>query len=75
MLMWAYPREFKSADAAGQIQDSPYRFDRVGWWSPLLYLTRGYAVLDDPTLPIVGECQRSSTSQLTTAPSRSSAGI
>lgn len=54
-LLWAYPQEFKSADAAGQVTDSPYRFDRVGWWSPLLWLTQGYAVLDDPTMPIVGE--------------------
>ena len=55
VLMWAYPQEFKSADAAGQVTDSPHRFDRVGWWSPLLFLTQGYAVLDDPTMPIVGE--------------------
>jgi dipeptidyl aminopeptidase/acylaminoacyl peptidase len=55
MLVWAYPQEFKSADAAGQVTDSPYRFARVGWWSPLLLLTQGYAILDDPTLPIVGE--------------------
>ena len=55
MLMWAYPREFKSADAAGQVTDSPYRFDRVGWWSALLWLTQGYAVLDDPSMPIIGE--------------------
>ncbi len=55
MVMWAYPREFKSASAAGQIGDSPHRFDRVGWWSPLLWLTQGYAVLDGPTMPIVGE--------------------
>jgi dipeptidyl aminopeptidase/acylaminoacyl peptidase len=53
--MWAYPREYKSADAAGQVDDSPYRFDWVGWWSPLLWLTEGYAVLDGPTMPIVGE--------------------
>src|SRR5690625_7647461 len=26
VLVWAYPREFRSADAAGQIADSPYRF-------------------------------------------------
>jgi dipeptidyl aminopeptidase/acylaminoacyl peptidase len=57
VLIWAYPQEYKSADAAGQVRDSPYRFDRVGWWSPLLFLTRGYAVLDDPALPIVGEGQ------------------
>ncbi len=55
MVMWAYPREFKSADAAGQIDDSPYRFDRVGWWSPLLWLTQGYSVLDGPAMAIVGE--------------------
>ncbi len=55
MLMWAYPQEFKSADAAGQVQGSPYRFVRVGWWSPMLYLVHGYAVLDDPAMPIVGE--------------------
>jgi len=55
MMMWAYPREFKSADAAGQVDDSPYRFDWVGWWSPVLWLTQGYAALDGPTMPIIGE--------------------
>jgi len=55
VVMWAYPREFKSADAAGQVDDSPYRFDRIGWWSSLLWLTRGYAVLDGPSMPIIGE--------------------
>jgi len=55
MVMWAYPREFKSIAAAGQVADSPYRFNRVGWWSPLLWLTQGYAVLDGPTMPIIGE--------------------
>ena len=28
-LVWAYPEEFKNADFAGQVRDSPYRFDRV----------------------------------------------
>ncbi|MBI5867009.1 MAG: S9 family peptidase [candidate division Zixibacteria bacterium] len=55
MLMWAYPQEFKSADAAGQVTDSPYRFVRIGAHSPLLWLVYGYAVLDNPTMPIVGE--------------------
>ncbi|HSF39060.1 MAG TPA: alpha/beta fold hydrolase, partial [Thermoanaerobaculia bacterium] len=54
-VMWAYPQEFKSADAAGQVSDSPYRFDRVSWASPLVWLTQGYAVLDNPTMPIIGE--------------------
>ncbi|MEM7582332.1 MAG: prolyl oligopeptidase family serine peptidase [Acidobacteriota bacterium] len=55
MVMWAYPEEFKSADAASQVTDSPYRFDRISWFSSLLWLTQGYAVLDDPSMPIVGE--------------------
>ncbi|MEM9300676.1 MAG: prolyl oligopeptidase family serine peptidase [Pseudomonadota bacterium] len=54
-LLWAYPTEYKSADSAGQVTDSPYRFVRVGWWSPLMWLTQGYAVLDDPSMPIIGE--------------------
>jgi dipeptidyl aminopeptidase/acylaminoacyl peptidase len=55
MLIWAYPQEFKSADAAGQVTDSPHRFLRVTYWSPMLWLARGYGVLDDPAMPIVGE--------------------
>ena len=55
MVMWAYPDEFKSAAAAGQVTDSPHRFTRVGWWSPMLFLVHGYAVLDNPSMPIVGE--------------------
>ena len=54
-VMWAYPTEFKSRDDAGQVTDSPYRFTRVWWGSPMLYLTLGYGVLDDPTMPIIGE--------------------
>lgn len=55
MLMWAYPREFRSADAASQIADSPYRFDRLSGWSTVIWLALGYAVLDGPTMPIIGE--------------------
>lgn len=55
VLMWAYPQEFKSASAAGQVTDSPYRFIRVSPMSPLPWLLRGYAIVDDPSIPIVGE--------------------
>ncbi|MEN8207863.1 MAG: prolyl oligopeptidase family serine peptidase [Candidatus Fermentibacteria bacterium] len=55
MVMWAYPQDYRSASAAGQISGSPFRFDYVGWWSPLIWLTQGYAVLDDPAMPIIGE--------------------
>lgn len=55
VFMWAYPREFKSANAAGQVKDSPYEFIRIGWWSPIFWVTQGYAVLDDFGMPIIGE--------------------
>lgn len=55
VLMWAYPTEYKSADLAGQLTDSPYRFVRVSYWGALPMLTQGWAVLDDPSLPIIGE--------------------
>jgi dipeptidyl aminopeptidase/acylaminoacyl peptidase len=54
MVMWAYPQEFKSADAAGQVDTSPYEFNWIRYNSPLVWLTQGYAVLDDPKLPIIG---------------------
>jgi len=55
MLMWAYPLEFKSAAAASQVKGSPYRFTRISWGSPIYWVTRGYAVLDNADMPIVGE--------------------
>ncbi len=55
VIMWAYPDEFKSADFASQVTGSPYEFIRLYWGSPLYFLTQGYAVLDDPGMPVVGE--------------------
>jgi dipeptidyl aminopeptidase/acylaminoacyl peptidase len=55
VLMWAYPEEFKSAKAAAQVTGSPYRFTRPSWASPIFFLMRGYAVLDNPSIPIIGE--------------------
>lgn len=55
MLLWAYPREYKSADAASQVRGTPYQFTRISWGSPIYWVTRGYAVLDNADMPIVGE--------------------
>ncbi|XP_002992516.2 probable glutamyl endopeptidase, chloroplastic [Selaginella moellendorffii] len=54
-LVWAYPREFKSKENAGQMRRSPNEFAGIGSTSPLLWLARRFAVLDGPTIPIVGE--------------------
>ena len=55
VFVWAYPIEFKSADAAGQVTESPYRFPRISWGSPLYWLTQGWAIMENATMPIVGE--------------------
>jgi dipeptidyl aminopeptidase/acylaminoacyl peptidase len=54
-FVWAYPREFKSADAAGQVKGSPYAFTRLSWGGPIYWVMRGYAVFDNASMPIVGE--------------------
>ena len=53
-LMWAYPQEFKTASAASQTKGSPYKFNAVSYWGPAAFLSMGYAVLDNPSFPIVG---------------------
>ena len=55
MLMWAYPQEFTSASAASQVTGSPFRFNSISYWRPQALLSMGYAVLDNPSMPIVGE--------------------
>lgn len=55
MLMWAYPKEFKTTEAAGQITGSPYKFNRINIQGPQVMLARGYTVLDGLAMPIVGE--------------------
>ena len=55
MLMWAYPQEFTSANAASQVTSSPYRFNNVSYWAPQAMLAMGYGVLDRISVPIVGE--------------------
>ncbi|NRR33484.1 S9 family peptidase [Oxalobacteraceae bacterium] len=55
LLMWAYPQEFKSASAASQTTGSPYQFNAVSYWGPAAFLAMGYAVLDNPSFPIVGQ--------------------
>ena len=55
VLMWAYPREYKSAANAGQRTDSPFQYTSIHPHSPLFWTLRGYAVFDNFSMPIVGE--------------------
>ena len=54
-LIEAYPTEYKTKAAAGQISGSPYEFPFLYWGSPVPFATQGYAVLENATIPIVGE--------------------
>ncbi|WP_420154423.1 S9 family peptidase [Siphonobacter sp.] len=54
-FLWAYPAEFKSKDAAGQVSGSPYKFNAISFWGAAAFVTMGYAVLDNASIPIIGE--------------------
>src|SRR5437868_7157289 len=54
VIMWAYPREFGDPDSASQITGSANRFTIVSGYSHLFLLLSGYAIFDNPTMPIVG---------------------
>ncbi|MRG45391.1 prolyl oligopeptidase family serine peptidase [Chitinophaga sp. SYP-B3965] len=55
VVIWAYPREYKSAADAAQVRGSRYTFTRVGYGGPIFWVTQGYAILDNAEMPIVGE--------------------
>ena len=54
-FLWAYPAEFKSKDAASQVSGSPNQFNRISFWGAAAFVTMGYAILDNASIPIVGE--------------------
>jgi dipeptidyl aminopeptidase/acylaminoacyl peptidase len=54
LIMWAYPREFGDADSASQVTGSPNRFTTIGGYSHMFLLLSGYAIFDNPTMPIIG---------------------
>ncbi len=55
VLMYAYPHEYKTAIAAGQIKNLNFQFPKIAFNSPIFWATQGYAVLDNVAMPIVGE--------------------
>ena len=55
MVFWAYPSEFKSRADAAQVAQTALTFDRPYGSSHMFLLLAGYAIVDDPTIPIVGE--------------------
>lgn len=59
MIFWVYPTEFKDREMAGQVTTATHTFSRPRGTSVLFLLTQGYAVLHNPSLPIIGEGKQS----------------
>lgn len=55
MIMWAYPREYKDRNSASQNTSNPNNFTYPSYGSPIYWVNRGYAVLDNAAFPIIGE--------------------
>lgn len=55
LLVWAYPEEFKDKNSAGQNNKNPNEFTFPNYGSFVYWVTKGYAVLDDASFPIIGE--------------------
>ena len=55
LLIWAYPAEYKDKNSAGQNNKNPNEFTFPYYGSFVYWVTKGYAVLDDASFPIIGE--------------------
>ena len=54
-VVWAYPLEFTDSSTAGQVTGSTNKFTQITGASHLFFLLQGYAVLDNTTMPVVGD--------------------
>jgi dipeptidyl aminopeptidase/acylaminoacyl peptidase len=54
-LVWIYPAEFSDEEFAEQIDARRFRFHQIKEASPIAAVLAGYALLLNPTVPIIGE--------------------
>ena len=57
-VVYAYPLEYSSAAIAGQVRGSSNRFMRIWGASHKYFLMRGYAVLDNTAMPMIGDPEK-----------------
>ena len=55
LVIWAYPYDYGGADTAGQIRADSFEFTRLTALGPVVFTLRGYAVLADATMPVIGD--------------------
>ncbi|MCC7187013.1 MAG: S9 family peptidase, partial [Acidobacteria bacterium] len=63
-IIWAYPREFGDAGVAAQVSGSTKRFTTLAGTSHLFLLLAGYAILDDATMPVIGDPETANNSYI-----------
>jgi dipeptidyl aminopeptidase/acylaminoacyl peptidase len=56
-VVWAYPTEYADATVAAQVAGNENRFTTISGPSHLFFALMGYAVLDDASIPIIGDPQ------------------
>ena len=54
-VVYAYPMEYSDPSTAGQVRGSAQRFSRIYGASHHFFLLRGYAVLDNTAMPMIGD--------------------
>jgi dipeptidyl aminopeptidase/acylaminoacyl peptidase len=55
LVIWAYPFDYGNADTAGQVRVTSTRFTRLNAADPAWFVMRGYAVLANATMPVIGD--------------------
>ena len=55
LLIWAYPMDYGDSGTAGQVRGTDRSFTRLQGDSPLWFLLRGWAVLMDAAMPVIGD--------------------
>ncbi len=57
-VMNAYPLDYTDPKMAGQVSGSTQEFTTLAYQHELFFLLEGYAVIDYPSLPVVGDANR-----------------
>jgi dipeptidyl aminopeptidase/acylaminoacyl peptidase len=55
LVIWAYPLDYGDAATAGQVRGTTERFTRLMASDPVWFVLRGYAVLQNATMPVIGD--------------------
>jgi dipeptidyl aminopeptidase/acylaminoacyl peptidase len=55
LMIWAYPLDYGDAATAGQVRGTTERFTRLNASEPVWFVLRGYAVLQNATMPVIGD--------------------